>query len=70
MATPLIGRATTRPILIQWASATVSTGRNLMTRSRRAAAGRLPDASRSTTGQSTWSATWWRQPPAVLVIEA
>ena len=70
MARPLIGSATTRPILIQCASATVSTGRKAMTASRIAAAGRLPAASRSTTGQSTWSATWWRQPPAVLVIEA
>ena len=66
-----MGSATTRPILIQCASATVlSTGSKAITASRIAAAGRLPAASRSTIGQSTWSATWCRQPPAVLVIEA
>ncbi len=41
-----------------------------MTARSAAAAGRLPAASLSTIGHSTWRETWWRQLPAVLVMEA
>ena len=42
----------------EWASALVLfSGSSAMTTSNTAAAGRLPAASRQTTGQSTWSAT-------------
>ena len=71
MASPLKGSATTSPILIQWASALVLfSGSEAITARSSAAAGRLPEASLNTIGQSTWSARWCRHPPAVFVIEA